>query len=152
MGRISERLIAWINAHVAPRVTALGLTPGSVTLEVIGRRTGRPIRLSVTRVRQGGRQYLVALGGESQWLKNVRAAGGRATIISGRRTPVRLLEIPVDQRAPVLHGYVNQRAFTHSGAQSARHFFGLTGKPTLEEMAALAGRYPVLEILPQGRE
>ncbi len=143
-----ENLIKWLNANVAPRLTALGLTPGSVTLEVIGRRSGRPIRLSVTRVRREGRAYLVGLGGESHWVQNVRAAGGAATIIAGRRKPVRLVEVPVDQRAPILLGYVNQRAFTHSGAQSARHFFGLSSKPTLEDMVALADRYPVFEILP----
>jgi deazaflavin-dependent oxidoreductase (nitroreductase family) len=143
-----ERFINWLNTKVAPRFTSLGLTSGSVTLEVIGRRSGRPIRLSVTRVRREGRAYLVGLSGESHWVRNVRAAGGAATIIAGRRRPVRLVEIPIDQRAPILLGYVNQRAFTHSGAQSARHFFGLSSPPTLEGMAALAERYPVFEILP----
>lgn len=143
-----QRFVNWLNARVAPRLTALGLTSGSVTLEVIGRTSGKPIRLSVTRVRRDGRAYLVALGGESNWVKNARAADGRVTLISGRRVPVQLLEVPVGRRAPILLAYVNQRAFTHSGAQSARHFFGLSSKPTLEDMAALAGRYPVFEILP----
>lgn len=143
-------IVGWFNSRVAPRITALGLTRGSVTLEVIGRRSGRPIRLSVTQVRRDDRRYLVALGGESNWVKNVRAAGGLATLISGRRSPVRLAEIPPEQRAPILLGYVNQRAFGHSGAQSARHFFGLSAKPTLADMAAVAERYPVFEILPAG--
>jgi len=62
---------------------------------------------------------------------------------------VQLVEIPVEARAPVLLGYVNQRAFTHSGAQSARHFFGLKSKPTLADMVALAEQYPVFEIRPR---
>ncbi|WP_374686592.1 nitroreductase/quinone reductase family protein [Promineifilum sp.] len=139
----------WLNARFAPWITALGLTSGSVTLEVRGRRSGRPIRVSVTRVRQDGKQYLVALYRDSQWARNVRAAGGAATIISRHRMPVQLVEIPTEARAPILLGYVNQRAFTHSGAQSARHFFGLQSKPTLADMAALAEQYPVFEIRPR---
>lgn len=144
-------IVGWLNSQIAPRITALGLTRGSVTLEVTGRRSGRPIRLSVTQVRHDGRVYLVALGGESNWVKNVRAAGGRATRVAGRRTPIQLTEVPVARRAPILLAYVNQRAFTHSGAQSARHFFGLSAKPNLAEMAALAERYPVFELQPVTR-
>lgn len=141
-------IVAWINSHIAPRITALGLSRGSVTLEVIGRASGKPIRLSVTQVRRDGRTYLVALGGESNWVKNIRAAGGRATRIAGRRTPIQLVEVPVEERAPILLAYVNQRAFTHSGGQSARHFFGLSAKPSLADMAGVAERYPVFEVQP----
>jgi hypothetical protein len=136
----------WIKFKAIPAFTALGLTRGTVTLEVKGRRTGKTIRLSVTRVRVAGTAYLVSLAGESQWVQNVRAAGGAATIISGRRTLVDLVEIPVDQRAPILLAYVNQRAFTHSGAQSARRFFGFQSPPTLADMARVCAQYPVFEI------
>lgn len=148
MAEKTTGIAGWFNNHIAPRITALGLTHGSVTLEVIGRTSGKPIRLSVTQVRRDGRTYLVALRGESNWVKNVRAAGGRATRIAGRRTPIQLVEVPPAQRAPILLAYVNQRAFTHSGAQSARHFFGLSSRPTLAEMAAVAEGYPVFEVRP----
>ena len=148
MAEKTTGIAGWFNDRIAPRITALGLTRGSMTLEVIGRPSGKPIRLSVTQVRRDGRTYLVALRGESNWVKNVRAAGGRATRIAGRRTPIQLVEIPLAQRAPILLAYVNQRAFTHSGAQSARHFFGLSAKPTLADMAAVAEGYPVFELLP----
>jgi deazaflavin-dependent oxidoreductase (nitroreductase family) len=135
-----------ITHKAIPAFTALGLTRGTVTLEVIGRRSGKVIRLSVTRVRLEDKSYLVSLGGESQWVQNVRAAGGAAAIVSGGRTQVALVEIPVEQRAPILLAYVNQRAFTHSGAQSARHFFGFQSPPTLDDMARIAAGYPVFEI------
>lgn len=135
-----------IKHKAIPAFTALGLTRGTVTLEVKGRRSGKIIRLSVTRVRHGGRAYLVSLGGDSPWVQNVRAANGAAAIVSGRRAPVELVEIPVSERAPILLAYVNQRAFTHSGAQSARRFFGFQSRPALADMAAVADRYPVFEI------
>jgi hypothetical protein len=70
-------------------------------------------------------------------------------IISGKRTNIRLEEIALDERAPVLHAYVQKRAFTHTGAQAARHFFGLGPNPKLEEMASIADRYPVFKIIPE---
>jgi len=88
----------------------------------------------------------VSLSGKSQWIKNVRAAEGRAVIRSGRRTPVRLVEIADVEKPPILLGYVRQRAFTHSGEESARPFFGLGPKPTLAEMQAIACRYAVFRI------
>lgn len=114
-----------------------------------GRKTGNPRRMSLSRTEYGGRQFFVSLAGESEWVRNVRAAGENAVLISGKRYPIRLVEIAAELRAPVMLAYVQRRAFTHSGAQSARHFFGLGANPTLTEMQALAEKYVVLEILPR---
>lgn len=141
----------WLRYKAIPWFTALGFTSGTITLEVRGRASGRPVRVSLTQVHVGEARYLVSLGGESQWVRNVRAAGGQAVLLSRGRTPVKLVEVPVEARAPILLAYVNQRAFTHSGAQSARHFFGLAAPPTLEDMQRLGDRYPVFQILP-GRD
>ena len=140
-------IVDWIKYRAIPWYTGLGITPRTVTLEVPGRKTGKLIRTSLSRTDYGGQSYFVALGGESAWVRNVRAADGRAAIISGRRTPVRLQEIAVEEKPPVLHAYVQHRAFTHSGAQSARHFFGLGPHPTLKEMEAIAHRYIVFRIV-----
>ena len=137
---------SWLNQHVAPRITALGVTPRSVTLEVRGRRSGRPIRLSLSPVVLGGRRYLVSLAGERAWVRNVRAAGLRAVLVHGRRRPVELREVPVDQRAPILLAYADRRAFTRSPARAKRLYFG-KDEPTLDDMEAMAERFPVFEIL-----
>lgn len=139
----------WLRYKAIPWFTALGFTSGTITLEVRGRTSGRAMRVSLTQVRLGAERYLVSLGGESQWVRNVRAAGGEALLLSRGRTPIKLVEVPVAARAPILLAYVSQRAFTHSGAQSARHFFGLVTPPTLEDMQRLADRYPVFQILPR---
>jgi hypothetical protein len=39
-------LVTWLNRCVAPLITAIGITPRSVTLEVRGRISGKRIRLS----------------------------------------------------------------------------------------------------------
>jgi hypothetical protein len=141
-------IIDWVKRKAIPWFTSLGITSRTVTLEVRGRRSGKPMRVSLSRTDHAGQQYFVSLAGESDWVRNVRSAGGKATVISGRRMPVHLEEISLEERAPVLLAYVQKRAFTHSGPQAARHFFGLGPNPNLEEMQALADRYVVFRIVP----
>lgn len=143
-------MIAWLKKTAIPWFTGLGLTTRTVTLEVPGRKTGKPIRVSLSRTDYAGNHYFVSLGGEVAWVKNVRAAGGKAVMISGKRIPVHLKEIPLEGQAPVLLAYVQKRAFTHSGAQASRHFFGLGSKPTLDDMQKIAGRYIVFKIEQEG--
>jgi len=135
----------WLNRRVAPWITALGITPRSVTLEVRGRRSGKAIRLSISPARLGGKRYLVSLAGERGWVKNVRAAGGDAFILHGRRVRVHLSEVPIQERAPVLLAWVRERAFTRSPRRAARLYFGLE-VPTVEDMHRLAPQYPVFLI------
>lgn len=139
-------LVDWVKQVFIPWFTSLGLSKRTVTLEVIGRKSGKPRWVSLSKTSYNGEQYFVSLAGESDWVRNVRAAGGRAVIISYRRTPVQLTEVAEQERAPVLLAYVQRRAFTHSGAQASRHFFGLDPKPKLEEMQAIADRYIVFKI------
>jgi len=146
MSNAIHRLIDWVKYRAIPWFTSLGLTKGTVTLEVRGRKTGKPVHVSLTTVRRGGSRYLVSLYDQSQWVKNVRAAEGRAMILSGRRMPVHLVELAEHERAPILLGYVQQRAFSHSGEESAKLFFGLGPKPTLADMEAIADRYVVFRI------
>lgn len=138
-------VVSWLNRRVAPLITAIGITPRSVTLEVRGRTSGKPIRLSVSPSELNGKEYLVSLAGERAWVKNVRAAHGEAFIIYGVRRRVHLHEVPVGQRAPILLAYVQRRAFTRSPKRAARLYFGLEA-PTLQDMQRLAARFPVFAI------
>jgi hypothetical protein len=143
---VDRNFFDWVKKTAIPWFTSLGITSRTVTLEVRGRKNGRPIHVSLSRTDYAGDRYFVSLAGEVDWVKNVRAAGGKAVIISRRRIPVRLMEVPLEERAPVLLAYVQKRAFTHSGAQASEHFFGLGPKPTLEEMQEIAGHYLVFRI------
>ena len=76
-------------------LTTAGISPGYViTLEVPGRRSGVIRRTTLVPVTRDGGHYLVALAGESEWVRNVRAAGGR--VVPGRRQrhAARLVEVP----------------------------------------------------------
>ena len=88
--------------RIPPPTQFWGLpAPSTVTLEVAGRTSGRTISLPVAVVLVERQRYLVSmLGDDVQWVKNVRAAGGRAVLRSGGREPVLLEVVPADQRAP----------------------------------------------------
>jgi hypothetical protein len=70
-------LYHWLNHRLGPAAISLGLGPRDViTLEVAGRRSGVIRRTVMARAVCNSGHYVVALAGESQWVRNVRAAGG----------------------------------------------------------------------------
>ncbi len=72
-----------------------------------GRRSGRPISFPVVLADYQGDRYLVAMLGEgTNWVSNVRAAGGDAVLRHGRREAVRLEEVDPGARAPILRRYL----------------------------------------------
>jgi deazaflavin-dependent oxidoreductase (nitroreductase family) len=80
---------------------------GLVALEVVGRKSGRIISFPLVMVTVDGQRYLVSMLGDNvQWVRNVRASGGKAVLRSGGREDIQLEEIPVDQRAPILKAYL----------------------------------------------
>lgn len=143
-----------LNNRLGVALAALGLTPrGVVALEVRGRRSGRVRRVPVVRTRCDGHDHLVALAGESQWVRNVRAADGHAVLRRGRGRRVLLTELPVTERAPVLAAYLQQgreRGGDRTADDQARSYFGLDPDPTLDELQGIAGHYPVFRVAYEG--
>src|SRR6266542_1034674 len=89
----------------------------AVSLEVPGRRTGRVISFPVVIAGHEGERYLVAMLGEgANWVRNVRAAGGRAVLRHGRREAVRLDENEVGARAPILRRYLADAPVSDPGS------------------------------------
>ncbi|WP_020657475.1 nitroreductase/quinone reductase family protein [Amycolatopsis benzoatilytica] len=78
---------------------------GVEQLTVTGRRTGVPERVPIIPVQVGSRRYLVAPYGVSDWVRNLRAAGGGELL--GHQPPVRFQarEVPVNQRAEIIDAY-----------------------------------------------
>jgi hypothetical protein len=126
------------------RIFATGAAPRRmVTLAVRGRRTGRQMRIPVVLTDVDGRWYLVSMLGECNWVKNVRAAQGRAAIAHGRTRPCSMVEVPVAARGPVLQRYVRV-------APGGRpHIPVAPGRP-VDEFQEVADRYPVFELFADG--
>ena len=61
---------------------SLGIFPNRlVTLEVVGRQSGKTISFPLAMTVMNGERYLVSmLGEETNWVQNVKAAGGRARL------------------------------------------------------------------------
>ncbi|MEH1057368.1 nitroreductase/quinone reductase family protein [Micromonospora sp. CPCC 206171] len=112
----------------------------AVTLEVPGRRTGRRIAVPVVVADLDGDRYLVSMLGENaNWVRNVRAAGGRAVLRHGGREPVLLREIDVARRAPILRRYL-------ALAPGARPHLPVDRRAPLAQFAAVAAGYPVFRV------
>jgi deazaflavin-dependent oxidoreductase (nitroreductase family) len=140
------RHIQWLGVFLASH----GLVPESVVvLEVRGRRSGNPRRTVIVRTAYGGDQYLVALAGESEWVRNVRAASGRAVIRHGHAQAVDLVEIPADDRPPIIWAYLHRTGWS-SPSNEARHYFGLNPEASLDEIRSVVDRYPVFRIVDAG--
>jgi deazaflavin-dependent oxidoreductase (nitroreductase family) len=122
-------------------IFAAGVWPQRVArLEVVGRRSGRPITFPVVIADYEGAHYLVAmLGEEANWVRNLRAAGGRAVLRRGRRQDVFLEEVPVAGRAVILRRYL-------AVAPGARAHFAVDRDAPLEEFERIAPTVPVFAI------
>ncbi|MEU7872636.1 nitroreductase/quinone reductase family protein [Dactylosporangium sp. NPDC049140] len=130
-------------ARLWAAVQGAGLLPRRwVTLEVPGRRTGRTTRFPLGLADWDGRWYLVSmLGNDCNWVRNVRAAGGRVTIRHGRARARQLVELPAAERAPILKRYLQQ-------VPGARPHVPVDRDAPLAEFEAIAARYPVFRIEP----
>jgi hypothetical protein len=128
-------------ARLWAAVFGAGLTSKRwITLEVPGRRTGRVIRFPLGMTEWQDHWYLVPmLGDNCNWVRNVRAAGGRAVIRHGRARPCRLIEIPAAERAPIL------RAFLHQ-VPGARPHLPVDRHAPLDAFAAIADQYPAFRV------
>ena len=120
-----------------------GLSPRRwVVLEVAGRRSGQTRRFPVAMADYHGELYVVSrLGGRSNWVRNIRAAAGIVTIRHGRRRRCRLVEIPVQDRAPIIKAYLTQVPF-------GRLHVAVDRTAAVSAFEAIAGRYPVFRVEP----
>jgi hypothetical protein len=111
-----------------------------VTLEVPGRRFGRIVSLPLVMV-VGGERYLVSMLGEDvNWVRNVKAAGGKVTLRHGHREEVRLEEVAPERRAPVLKAYLKR-------APGARAHLPVNKDAPLAEFERVSPRFPVFRVV-----
>jgi deazaflavin-dependent oxidoreductase (nitroreductase family) len=124
---------------------ASGIDPDHwVTLEVVGRRSGRTISFPLVMAVLDGERYLVSmLGRDAAWVRNVRAAAGHAVLRHGRAEHVRLEELAIERRAPVLKAYLQR-------APGARPHIPVHKDAPLEEFEAIAEQIPVFRVLAAG--
>jgi deazaflavin-dependent oxidoreductase (nitroreductase family) len=139
LARVMNR--GWAAIH------ALGVAPNYlVTLEVIGRKSGRTISFPLAMTVIDGQRYLVSmLGAEAAWVRNLRAADGYAVLRHGKTEQVRLVEVPVEKRAPVLKAYLKI-------APGARPHIPVDKDAPVEAFELVAGQHPVFQVVQAGKD
>lgn len=129
-----NKVVGWLARH------GLSLM-GSAELSVRGRRSGAMQRIPVNPFELGGDQYLVSARGHSQWVRNMRAAGGGELRVGRKVRRFTATELPDDQKLAVLRGYL-----TKWGWEVDKYFQGITADSTDAELTAAAPDHPAFRI------
>jgi deazaflavin-dependent oxidoreductase (nitroreductase family) len=137
----------WFTRNVFNRLVSLlmrlGISVmGSRVLEHRGRKSGALHHTPVNLLTIDGTDYLVAPRGETEWVRNVRAADGQLVLILGRKRQIRTAtEVPESQRPAILKPYLRRWKF-----EVGMFFEGVGPDASDAEFAAIAGRHPVFAL------
>lgn len=128
-------------------IRAVGGLKELPVLTVAGRHSGQPRRTPLTVVTLDGHQYLLEGFPGADWAQNVRAAGGTATLTTGRiAQQVHLIELDAASALPVLRAWPDR-----SGTDGPRIMknAGVVDEISPDAFAALAGRCAVFRVNPE---
>jgi deazaflavin-dependent oxidoreductase (nitroreductase family) len=141
----------WFTKNVFNRIVA-GLTRlgvgvwGAGVLEVRGRKSGTPRRTPVNLLTFEGQRYLVAPRGETQWVRNLRAAG-EGRILKGRRSErFTATELGDEEKPALLRAYLKRWSF-----EVASFFEGVGADASEQEMRQAAAQHPVFRLTAGGQ-
>lgn len=138
-----RRMVNRINTVIAG-LQRIGIAFGPVQmLTVTGRRSGQPRTFPIAVLPLAGGRYIVQAYPGAAWVANVRAAGTVELRRGRRRATVRLVEVPVEERRPLLREVVQ----TQPASVGRRYVTtGLAAAPTPDAVAAAAERIAVFRI------
>jgi deazaflavin-dependent oxidoreductase (nitroreductase family) len=140
------RAPGWFTTHVFNRLirraTRAGISVwGSRELRVVGRRSGLPRSTVVNLLDHDGRRFLVAPRGVTEWVRNIRVAGGGELRVGRRTEPFSAHEITDADKADVLRTYLRRWKW-----EIGQFFEGVGPDATDDELLAIAPGYPVFEV------
>ena len=138
-GRFTRRVF---NPAVA-RLAKWGVSvTGTRLLDVPGRQSG-VVRTTVVNVLDhDGDRYLVAPRGTTQWVRNLRAADGVATLrLGGRHEPIAAVELADADKVAVLRAYLAAWAW-----EVGQFFPGLSAHSPASAIEAAAPGFPVFRL------
>ena len=144
------RAPGWFTRNVFNRVvealTRLGVSVwGSRVLRVKGRKTGETRSTPVNLLTHEGTRYLVAPRGETQWVRNIRAAGGEGELALGRKAErVHGVELSDEEKPDVLRAYLKRWK-----PEVGVFFDGVSADSPEAEVARIAPQHPVFRVEPE---
>ena len=138
----------WFTKNVFNRAVALmtraGVSVwGSRILRVRGRKSGDWHSHPVNLLTYEGKQYLVAPRGLTQWVRNIRAAGGGELVLGTRVQPFRAIEISDEEKIPVLRAYLKRWK-----VEVGIFFQGVSDGSPESELKRIAPDHPVFRVEP----
>lgn len=136
----------WFSRHVfnpgVALLTRAGVSVwGSRVLRVRGRKSGEVRETPVNLLTVDGARYLVAPRGVTQWVRNLRAAGGGELALGRSSEPFRATELADDHKVPILRAYLKRWKF-----EVGAFFDGVSADSTEEELRRVAPQHPVFRI------
>ncbi|TMF36630.1 MAG: DUF385 domain-containing protein [Chloroflexi bacterium] len=138
----------WFTNHIfnpiVQGLTRLGVSVwGSRILRVRGRRSGEWRSQPVNLLTLEGKRYLVAPRGLTQWVRNIRVTGAGELVVGGRVEPFKAVEIPDDQKVPILRAYLKRWK-----AEVGIFFGGVSADSPDGELRRIAPDHPVFRVDP----
>jgi deazaflavin-dependent oxidoreductase (nitroreductase family) len=133
---VFNRAVAFLTRH---GVSILG----SRVLAVQGRSSGQWRTTPVNLLELDGHRYLVSPRGESQWVRNLRAAGTGELRVGKRIEEFRGRELTEEEKVPVLRAYLKRWK-----VEVGVFFEGVEPDSTDEQLRAAGHRHPAFEVLP----
>jgi len=132
---------AYFNSAVG-RLARLGISIyGSRVLAVRGRKSGEWRTTPVNPLTIDGQRYLVAPRGHTQWVRNMRVAGGGELRLGRRVERFTATEVPVEDRPPLLRAYLKKWKW-----ETGIFFQGVGPDAAESELRRIAPDHPVFRI------
>jgi hypothetical protein len=127
---------------VIRRLAEAGLSiAGPRALAVRGRKTGKRRGVVVNVLTVDGVDYLVAPRGNTEWVRNVRAAGQVQLGPRWRRATTRVTEVGDDDKPALLRAYLQRWYWQVKG-----HMAGLTPRSSDDDLRRAAPSLPVFSL------
>ena len=138
---MARRMLRLSNGTVAA-LTRLGISIlGSRVLYVRGRKSGEWRSTPVNPLTYEGHRYLVSPRGHTQWVRNMRVAGGGELRVGRRVERFTATELPDEQKPALLREYLRRWKF-----EVGMFFDGIGPDASDEKLLEIAPGYPVFQI------
>src|SRR5579859_6464377 len=130
-----------LNSTVAS-LTRMGISIyGSRVLAVRGRKSGEWRTTPVNPLNLDGERYLIAPRGNTQWVRNMRVAGGGELRLGRRVETFTATEVPAEERPRILRAYLKKWKF-----EVGMFFQGVGPDSPEDKLLAIAPDHPVFRI------
>ncbi|MBZ5650169.1 MAG: nitroreductase family deazaflavin-dependent oxidoreductase [Acidobacteriia bacterium] len=111
-------------------------------LQVRGRKSGKIYSTPIDLLELGGKRFLVAPRGRTQWVRNAEAAGEVTLKKGSKRQQLRLRALSDQEKPEILKAYLDQFK------REVQRYFPVPAESPVETFRELVQSYPAFELTP----